>query len=232
MSETDSFINEVTEEVRRERLFGLLKRFGWIAVLAVVLLVGGAAWFEYTKARDRAAAQAAGDAVLAALEENDPEARAEALSQLSLDGSAGAVSDLLFASIQQETGQPAEAAQTLERLATEGDLPQVYRDLAAFKAAALDEGLSDDARRQTFERLAQPGQTFSLLAQEQLALMNLAAGDRDAAVEQLTAVLQDASVTRGLRDRVQTLMVALGAELPDTAAPAADLTLDAGSNSE
>ena len=222
MSETDSFINEVNEEVRRERLYGLMMRYGWIAVLAVVLLVGGAAWFEYTKARDRAAAQAAGDAVLGALENDDPATRAEALAAIDLSGPATAVSDLLYAAIQQETDQPAEAARTLETLATDADVPQVYRDLAAFKAAALPDGLPVDARRQTFERLAQPGATFALLAQEQLALMDLAAGDRDAAVARLTDVVQDAGATRGLRDRVQTLMVALGADLPETLAPAAD----------
>lgn len=44
MSDTDSFIEEVTEEVRRDRLFGLMRRYGWIAVLAVLLLVGGTAY--------------------------------------------------------------------------------------------------------------------------------------------------------------------------------------------
>ena len=56
MSDTDSFIDEVTEEVRRDRLFGLMKRYGWIAALAVLLIVGGAAWNEWRKAQDRAAA--------------------------------------------------------------------------------------------------------------------------------------------------------------------------------
>ena len=44
MSDTDSFIDEVNEEVRRDRFYFMLKRYGWIAVLAVILLVGGAAW--------------------------------------------------------------------------------------------------------------------------------------------------------------------------------------------
>jgi hypothetical protein len=34
MSDTDSFIDEVTEEVRRDRMFFMLKRYGWIAVPA------------------------------------------------------------------------------------------------------------------------------------------------------------------------------------------------------
>ncbi|KKK62940.1 hypothetical protein LCGC14_2999320, partial [marine sediment metagenome] len=75
MSNTDSFIDEVTEEVRRERLFGFLRRYGWIAVLAVVLIVGGAAYNEWRNASERAEAQAFGDALLAALEADSPEAR-------------------------------------------------------------------------------------------------------------------------------------------------------------
>ena len=68
MSETDSFIDEVTEEVRRDRLFRLCARYGWIAVLAVLLLVGGAGWNEWRKAEERERRRPSGDAILAALE--------------------------------------------------------------------------------------------------------------------------------------------------------------------
>ena len=36
MSDTDSFIDEVTEEVRKDRLYGYLRRYGWIAVLVIL----------------------------------------------------------------------------------------------------------------------------------------------------------------------------------------------------
>jgi len=68
VSNTDSFIDEVTEEVRRDRLFALMRRYGWIAVLAILLLVGGAAWNEWRKAREASLAQAAGDALATAQE--------------------------------------------------------------------------------------------------------------------------------------------------------------------
>ena len=34
MSNPDSFIDEVTEEVRRDRLFAVFRKYGWIGVLA------------------------------------------------------------------------------------------------------------------------------------------------------------------------------------------------------
>ena len=42
MSNPDSFIEEVTEEVRRDRLFALFRKYGWIGVVLVLAIVGGA----------------------------------------------------------------------------------------------------------------------------------------------------------------------------------------------
>ena len=38
MSDTDSFIDEVSEEVRRDKLFGYIRKYGWIAITSVLLL--------------------------------------------------------------------------------------------------------------------------------------------------------------------------------------------------
>jgi len=214
VSDTDSFINEVTEEVRREKLFGYLRRYGWIGVAAVLLLVGGAAWNEYRNAQERNAAQATGDALLAALEETDPAARAEAMAQVEGEGPAAAVTLLLRAATQQEAGDTSASAEALSAVVANPDLPEMYRDVAALKFAMLP---SDDAaaRRANLDALSQPGQPFRLLALEQIAYMDLAEGDTDSAIAILRQIEEDAAVTRGLRERVQTLMVALGEPLPD-----------------
>jgi len=83
MSQSDSFIDEVTEELRRDQLFRALKRWGWIGVLAVVALVGAATYREISTNRDLAAARDFGDAVIAALDLPDAEARAAALAEIT-----------------------------------------------------------------------------------------------------------------------------------------------------
>ena len=100
VSNTDSFIDEVTEEVRRDRLFGVMRRYGWIAVLAILMLVGGAAWNEWRKAQDRAAAQALGDAVLSALAIQDRGARAAALDAIAAPGAQAAAGIALLAAAE------------------------------------------------------------------------------------------------------------------------------------
>ena len=83
MSDTDSFIEEVSEEVRRDRLYGYLRKYGWIAALLVILIVGGAAYSEWRKAQAVAAAEEMGDRVLEALSSAQPETRALALEEIA-----------------------------------------------------------------------------------------------------------------------------------------------------
>jgi hypothetical protein len=219
MSDTDSFIEEVSEEVRRDRLFGLMRRYGWIAVLAVLALVGGTAWDAWSKAQARAKAQSAGDAILAALEADEPAARVSALNALSgqdITQGAKAVVALMQAAEQGADDDPAGAQAALESIATDGSLPEIYRQIASFKAASRSGGtLSAEDRRIRLEALSAPGMALRLLATEQLALLDIDAGDIDVALEKLQAMVVDAEVTAGLRQRASQLIIALGAE-PDT----------------
>jgi len=169
MSNTDSFIDEVTEEVRKDQLFGYMRRYGWIAVLVVLVLVGGTAFSEFRKAQATSQAEETGNAILAALELDDDAARAEALAAVDAQGDATAIVGLLEAANLTEMANGADAVAALDGVATQADVPVLYRDLAALKAAMQqDSGLSEEERRATFETLAAPGAPFRLIAQEQL----------------------------------------------------------------
>ena len=215
VSDTDSFIDEVTEEVRRDRLFVLMRRYGWIAVLAVLLLVGGTAYREYTRASQAAEAQAFGDAILAALENDAASDRVAALDQIAAPTAEGAaVLDMLIAAEEALDGNGTAAAERLNATATNGDLPEIYRQIASFKALTRPESpLSIDERRVAFEAMATPGAPLRLLAEEQLALIEIEAGDTEAALSRLNALLADSELTAGLRRRASQLIVALGGEI-------------------
>ena len=83
--------------------------------------------------------------------------------------------------------------------------------MALFKQLLLEEtGLDASARRAGFEQLSAAGNPLRLLAQEQLALLDLQENDEIAAVKRLKELLQDAEMTQNLRQRLSQLMVALG----------------------
>ena len=222
MSDTDSFIDEVNDEVRRDRFYLLLKRYGWIAILAVVLLVGGAAWNEYQKAQNRARAQALGDAIFAALAGSDAGGRVEALAAVKTDNPRSvAMLAFLKAAEQSEAGDKTAAIDTLNSLGANGDVPAIYREIAQFKALTLqgaDTPVAD--RRLALEALIQSASPLRLLAQEQLALIDIEENQPQAAIDRYQEILQDAEVTSDLQQRALQVIVALGGE-PDLGSAAA-----------
>lgn len=210
MSQTDSFIEEVTEEVRRDRLFALLRKWGWLGVLCVLLLVGGAAFNEWRKAQNAATAQAFGDALLASIGSDGGAVEA---SNIETDGPGqAAIAANVAAALAIEDGETEFALRQLEQVQTIPDAPPIYRDLAAFKRAlALPK--SDPSRRDAFDALTLPGGPFRALAQEQLALIDIEEGQIDAAITRLQELLSSSGATPGLQQRAAELIVALGGTL-------------------
>ena len=209
MSNNESFIDEVNEEVRRDQLFTYIRKYGWIAALTIVGLVGATGWTEYKASQDRAAEQAAGDAIFDALDQNEWADRQAAFAQLP----ASVMSLLMTGAAAQEAGDTAAAADAFTALANLEGARQVYRDLGAFKALlANSANLTPADRIAGFEALATPGANFALLAKKQIAVAQLEAGDAETALATLREISGDATVTQGLRNRVEALIVALGGD--------------------
>ena len=72
------------------------------------------------------------------------------------------------------------------------------------------ETLPDATRRQQLEALANPGSPLALLAQEQLALMDINAGETQRAIDTYQSIMQSAGVSSGLQQRALQAIVALG----------------------
>ncbi len=217
MSNPESFIDEVTEEVRRDRLFALFRKYGWIAVLAILVIVASAAGWEWRKAQARAQAQAFGDGLLAALEAETPAARAAALAALPGTGDKAAIRGLMLAS--DPATDPAAAVAALQAVAAQAEAAQVYRDLAVLRLDLLQPDRPAAERRAALDAIAAPGRPFRPLAIEALAYLDLAEGGRDAALDRLRALTEDQEAPQGLRRRAAQMVTALGGELaaPETA---------------
>ena len=220
--DTDSFIDEVTEEVRRDRLYLLMRRYGWIGLAVIVAIVGGAAWREYANSRDRAEAQSWGDAVLAAQDSDDSVA---ALAALQSAGNAdrGALGNLLTAGAALEAKDSATAGSHLERAATEAQDPAL-RDLARLKAVlATGETMDPAARDAALAELSKPGAPFRLLALEQKAVALIAADRDQDALNLIREIMVEDGVSQALNTRLTEMMITLGAQpgAPAAATPAA-----------
>ncbi|MBL4541655.1 MAG: tetratricopeptide repeat protein [Rhodobacteraceae bacterium] len=213
----DSFVDEVSEELRRERMTRLFRRWGWVGLLVVLLIVGGAAWNEWRKARAAAQAQAFGDALSAAQGDAD-QLQALAITAASDGASADrrAVATLAAASELVGAGDRARAVAVLTDLAADAAIGPAYRDLARLKALGLDpEWPADGERAAVLATLSIPGAPFRPLALEQTALDQFVAGDRDAARATLLGLIEEPGVPPQLRRRADQMLAVLGpAEAP------------------
>ena len=215
MSDTDSFIDEVNEEVRRDQLYQYVRKYGWIAVLLIVGVVGVTGYLEWQKAQTQNRAQALGDKLVAALNGDDPAVRANALEAMAADaGEAKVIVDMRRAGELVAAGDKEAALAIFDGIANSGAAP-VYADLALLKALILRGKDQDTASRDAaLATLAAPGALYRPLALEQQAIAALDAGNRDAAVALFTEVFQDSEATDSLRNRATQMLVALGADLP------------------
>jgi hypothetical protein len=215
---SDSFINEVSEEVRRDRLYSTLRKYGWIVAAAVLVIVGGAAANEILKSRQASRAEGAGDALRAAFAETDPATRAGLLGDVAKDAPHAIVARLGEAGSFVAAGHQDKAAAVLLTVADDGSVPPVYRELAALeRVMLLGKTMDPSERAATLETLSAPDATYRPLALEQRALMHLDQGDKPAAIEDLNAALVEPGATEALRGRARQLIIAAGGSVADLA---------------
>lgn len=209
MSDTDSFIDEVTEEVRRDRLFGYFRRYGWIPAVIILALVGGTAYSEWSKSVVAQAAQVRGDALLDALDVQDKPESISALSSIVAQEDTDVVASFLLAGLDQSL-----ASELLTVIAENMEQPKYIRDLARLKLAATPDAASKDEAVSILTDLSAPGGLYRNAATEILVALELQRGNRDVALELLQSHVQDAGATRAQVQRMGELIVALGA-IPD-----------------
>ena len=215
LSQTDSFIDEVTEEVRRDKFYAFLRKYGWIGILAVCVLVGGAAWNEYAKAQARTQAEAMGDALTVALEGADAtaRARAQALAEIGGEGDVRVITAMLRAGELHAAGDAKGAIAALAPFTADAMLDPVYRDLAVLKTAMIGAGdIPAEERVSQLAGIAAPGAPYRLLAEEQIAAAQVEMGQVEAAIDGYRAISQDGEASNALRRRALQMIVALGAD--------------------
>ena len=212
MSDTDSFLQEVSEELRRDRLYRNIRKYGWIAILLVVVIVGAATYREYQKSQAEMEAELFGTSIIDALTEKNAADRILKLQKINApEENARAILAMLLSAEANANGSATLEMSSLSEITQSLSIDAHYRDLLNFKILLGSAEIMDlDKRIIAFEALSKPGNPFRLLAEEQIALIELELGNTDDAIEKISQILLDSELTTGLRNRVTQMMIALG----------------------
>ncbi|TNB47573.1 tetratricopeptide repeat protein [Martelella lutilitoris] len=211
-NQDDSFIREVNEELRSDRMKDAWRRFGrYLIAAAVLLVVGTAGWrgYEYWQARE--AAQS-GDVFLTALnqiEAGDLDAAEKTLAELESEGhgSYPVLAELRSATLLSEAGDTAAAVSAFSTIGKDRSVPEAIRDAAKLRAGWLlvDTGTYEQVSAEV-EELANDGNPFRFSAREILGLSAYAHQDYARAQEWFEDVANDPEAPRNVLNRAQILL--------------------------
>lgn len=216
MSDSDSFISEVSEEVRRDRMFALWRKYGPYVIGAIVLIVAAAGAKAYLDAQERSAAQEAGGALIAA-SEGDLDEQSAALTALA--GSADhdgvrLLAELRAAGVMAASGDATAAADAYDQVAASATADPLLQDFAAYRATMLRGTTMDPAAfADALSPIANASGPFRLLAMEARGIALVRAGDQTAGEDELRAAYSDEAAPQAMRQRIEVLMTAIGGSM-------------------
>lgn len=208
MSETDSFIQEVTEEVRRDRMFAFWKKWGLVIGAVIAVIVAGTALWTWLDHQAEEAARARG-ALFLETDPADVDAQADLVAEI--DGSAAVIAGLRRAAALATSGDREGAVAVWRDIAADETLSAAFRDLALLQALRAEATTGQpSALIAELGPLIATGAPYRLLAMELRAALHLNAGDPGAAHEDLRRILVDPAATEEMRLRAQEVLLATG----------------------
>jgi len=208
----DSFIREVEEELRSDRLKKVWDQFGaFIIGAAILIVVGTAAWrgWEYYSERQ---ASASGDRFLAALNLANEGKSDEALASLqSLEddgyGAYPVLARMRAATVLEEQGDAAGAVAAFDAVAADGSAPDAVRDMAKIRAAYIlvDTGSADDVAQRA-EPLSADTSPLRHAAREALGLAAWKDGRLGDAKVLFQQIVDDPAAPRNAKQRASIML--------------------------
>ena len=216
MANPESFLEEVAEEVRRDRLFKFFKKNGWIIAFVVLATLCASIAYEWRKNSEISRAKSNGDLLTLALEKSQKGNLEELLGLLSdnspyLRPSSDliAVTKLYYAELLYNIdNDSSESMSVLKEIFSNESISTTLRQLAKIKYLLLFSG-DNKVKQDLIDELSSPGNHYRFLAQEHKVQTYLASGMSDEANRQIDILLNDLEVSEQQKRRLMDLKLAI-----------------------
>lgn len=223
--QTDSFIREVDENLRRDQAADLAKRYGRLVAVAVAVFLVAAAGLIYWRSHQRSVSEEQGEKLAATLRQigdgqmKDAPARLDDIADKS-SGALEASARMTRAALAIQQNDRPGAISRLHEIADDKGMPQPYRDLATIRVTALEfDTLKPDEIIARLAPLADKDNAWFGSAGEMTALAKLRKNDLAGARAMARAVADQPAVPASLKARMNDLATTLDVS-PAPAAPA------------
>lgn len=212
----EAFLREVDDELRRDHMQKLVRHYGRIALVVVVVLLAALAGFLYWRAETQKTAEKQGEEMAALIGDVQANRKTEAgkkIDALVADGGAGyRVSALLTkATLAADSGDTKAAVGIYAGIVADEDAAQPFRDVALIRQTLLEyDKLTPQQVIDRLKPLAVEGNAFFGTAGELTAIAMIQANRAAEGSRLLAAVARDKTVPATVRTRAARLATSMG----------------------
>lgn len=224
---SETFVREVDENLRRDRIRDFFQENKGSLIVAVILFLaasGGIIWFQQhrvQRAQDEVEQIAQ---IYKDIGTGNTSKVPQQLEDLSHAGSKGVSATALFtrAAFALQQNDTKTATNIYKQIAADSSLPQAYRDAALIRQTALEfDQLTPDQVITRMQPLTQAGNPWFGSAGEMTALAMIKQGKKQQAGQLFAAIAKDKTVPQSIRDRSIQIAGSLGVDASAALGPQA-----------
>ena len=215
---TDTFVREVDENLRRDRLRDFARNYGGWLIAAVVLFLAASGGWIYWQYHQRQQSQHQVEQladIYKQIGSSQADKAPQRLDQLAETGSSAVRATALFtrAALAIEQKDLKLATAKYREIATDEDLAKPFRDLALIRQTALEfDSLKPEDVIARLRPLAKPGEPWFGSAGEMTAVALIKQGKKEEAGRLYAAIAKDKNVPDALRARSVQIASTLGVD--------------------
>lgn len=223
----DTFVREVDENLRRDRIRDFFQENGTLVAIAVVLFLavcGGLIWYQQHREHNAEAQVEQLAQIYKDIGVGNTSKVPQQLNDLSESGSKAVRATALFtrAALAIQQNDPKSAIATYKQIANDSSLPDAYRNAALIRQTALEfDQLQPQQVIDRLKPLARPGNPWFGSAGEMTALALIKAGKNEQAGQLFAAIAKDKDVPDSIRNRAIQISGSLGADASAALGPQA-----------
>ena len=217
---SETFLREVDEELRREQALAVWKRWGVWIVVAIVAALAAFGGYLFWRHQQTVRGERLGEQLQSAydyLGAGDTKGAAKPLAELTASDVKGYRVLAIFtqADILLQKDDLKGAAAKFASVADDASVAQPFRDLARIRQTAAEfDTLKPDVIVQRLTPLTVAGSAWLGSAGEMVAAAYIRQGKRDAAGQMFARIAADENTPRSLRQRAVQMAGAMGVDAP------------------
>lgn len=215
---SETFLREVDENLRRDRLRDFSKKHGnWIVAGVILFLIasGGFIWWQQHQVKRSEAEVEQLSTIYRDVGTGNVSKAPQQLDELADSGSKAIRASALFtrAALALQQNDHKTAIAKYREIVADSGLPRPYRDAALIRQTALEfDQIKPDEVISRLQPFAKPGNPWFGTAGEMTALAMIKQGKKDQAGRLFATIAKDKSVPDTIRGRAVQIAGSLGAD--------------------